>query len=66
MGEAQLVNDAFVAAEKQISKSAIKMGILGQTQENARKMLTPFLEKVSGKKVLLRYRLKADLKELRR
>ena len=66
MDEAQLVNDAFVAAEKQISKSALKMGILNQTQENAQKMLTPFLEKVSGKKVLLRYRLKADLKELRR
>jgi hypothetical protein len=66
MDEAKLVNDAFVAAEKQISKSALKMGILNQTQENAQKMLTPFLEKVSGKKVLLRYRLKADLKELRR
>jgi hypothetical protein len=66
MDEAQLVNDAFVAAEKQISKSALKMGILSQTQQNAQKMLTPFLEKVSGKKVLLRYRLKADLKELRR
>ncbi|QHT70379.1 DUF4230 domain-containing protein [Rhodocytophaga rosea] len=66
MGEAQLVNDAFVAAEKQISKSALKMGILTQTQENAQKMLTPFLEKVSGKKVLVRHRLKADLKELRR
>lgn len=66
MDEAQLVNDAFVAAEKQISKSALKMGILSQTQQNAQKMLTPFLEKVSGKKVLLRYRLQADLKELRR
>jgi len=66
MDEAKLVNDAFVAAEKQISKSAIKMGILNQTQENARKMLTPFLEKVSGKKVLVRHRLKAALKELRR
>lgn len=66
MDEAKLVNDAFVAAEKQISKSALKMGILAQTQQNAEKMLTPFLERVSGKKVLLRYRLKGDLKQLKR
>ncbi len=64
--EAQLVNDAFMAAEKQIEKSALKMGILEQTQQNAEKILRPFLEKVSGKKVLLRYRLTADLKQLSR
>ncbi len=64
--EAQLVNDAFMAAEKQIEKSALKMGILDQTQKNAEKILLSFLEKVSGKKVLLRYRLKDDLKQLNR
>ena len=66
MDEASLVNDAFTAAEKQIGKSALEMGILEQTQENAEKILTPLLERVSGKKVLLRYRLSGNLKELRR
>jgi hypothetical protein len=66
MDEARLVNDAFAAAEKQIEKSALQMGILEQTQANAEKILTPFLEKVSGKKVLLRYHLSGDLKGLKR
>jgi hypothetical protein len=66
MDEASLVNDAFTAAEKQIGKSALKMGILEQTRENAEKILTPLLERVSGKKVLLRYRLSGELKELKR
>lgn len=64
--ESLLVNDAFVAAEKQIEKSALNMGIMEQTQENAGKILTPFLEKISGKKVLLRYRLSGDFNELNR
>ena len=37
------------------------MGILTQTKTNAEKMLKPILEKVSGKKILLRYRLKAQI-----
>jgi hypothetical protein len=66
MDQARLVNDAFAAAEKQIEKSALQMGILEQTQANAEKILTPLLEKVSGKKVLLRYHLSGNLKGLKR
>ena len=66
MDEAQLVNEAFTAAEKQIEKSALKMGILDQTQKNAEKILVPFLQGVSGKKVLIRYRLTGNLKQLSR
>ena len=66
MDEARLVNDAFSAAEKQIQSSALQMGILDQTEANAEKILKPLLEKVSGKKVLLRHSLTGDLKRLNR
>jgi hypothetical protein len=55
--EGKLISEAYAKAEKQIGTSALQMGILDQTRENADKMLKPLLEKVSGKKVLLRYRL---------
>lgn len=64
--EGAMINEAFVAAEKQISKSALKMGILKQTEENAEKILIPILEKISGKTVLLRSRLTGDLSEVNR
>jgi hypothetical protein len=66
MDQARLVNDAFAAAEKQIEKSALQMGILEQTEANAEKILSPLLERISGKKVLLWYRLTGDLKGLKR
>lgn len=59
--EAQLVDEAYRQAETQIQKSAIEMGILKQTQQNAEKLLKPLLEKITRKKVLLRYRLKTTL-----
>lgn len=55
--EGKLISEAYAKAEKQIGTSALQMGILDQTRENAEKMLKPLLEKVSGKKVLLRYRM---------
>jgi hypothetical protein len=66
MDEARLINDAFSAAEKRVKQSALEMGILEQTQANAEKILRPLLERVSGKKVLLRYRLTGNLKGLKR
>ncbi len=59
--EAKLVQEAYQQAEKQIQKSALDMGILNQTKQNANLILRPMLEKISGKKVVLRYRLKATL-----
>jgi hypothetical protein len=63
--EAQLVNEAYLQAEKQIQKSALDMGILDQTKENAAKILTPMLEKASGKKVLLKFPMSAKIDKLR-
>ncbi|QRR03453.1 DUF4230 domain-containing protein [Dyadobacter sandarakinus] len=63
--EAKLVQEAYRQAEKQIQKSALDMGILDQTRENARKILTPVLEKASGKKVLIRFSPNAVIDKLR-
>ena len=63
--EAKLVQEAYLHAEKQIQKSALEMGILDQTKRNAEQILKPVLEKISGKKILLRYRLKATISKPR-
>jgi hypothetical protein len=63
--EGKLVQEAYKQAEKQIQKSALDMGILDQTKENARKILTPMLEKASGKKVMLKFPLNAKVDKLR-
>ncbi|WP_138477218.1 DUF4230 domain-containing protein [Dyadobacter bucti] len=65
MEEARLVQEAYKQAEKQIQKSALDMGILDQTRENARKILTPVLEKASGKKVVLKFPMHAKIDKLR-
>ncbi len=57
-------NPALVT-EKQIQKSALDMGILDQTKENARKVLTPVLEKASGKKVVMKFPMHAKIEKLR-
>ena len=62
--EGKLVNEAYAAAEKKVRQSALDMGILEQAEENARQILQPFLEQVSGKKVILRKRRKGDFREL--
>jgi Protein of unknown function (DUF4230) len=59
--EAQLVQEAYKQAETQIQKSALDMGILEQTKQNADKILRPLLEKIANRKVVLHYRMKAVL-----
>ena len=61
MEEAKLVQAAYQHAEQQIQKAALEMGILEQTKQNANQILKSVLEKISGKKVVLRYRMKATL-----
>jgi hypothetical protein len=63
--EGKLVQEAYKQAEKQIQKSALDMGIIEQTKKNARKILTPMLEKTSGKKVLLKFPVTAKIDKLR-
>jgi hypothetical protein len=64
--EGRLVSEAYAKAEKQIGTSALQMGILDQTKENAEKILKPLLEKVSGKKVLLRYHMRGKIDQTNR
>src|SRR5690606_31995556 len=59
--EALLIEKAYQQAEVQIRESALKMGILDQTKENAEKILKPILEQSTGKKVVLKYSLRATL-----
>jgi hypothetical protein len=54
--QGKMVSDAYAAAETQIQQSALSMGILEQTNENAIKILGPILEKIAGKKVVLRFK----------
>ncbi len=63
--EGKLVQEAYKQAEKQIQKSALDMGIIEQTKDNARKILTPMLEKASGKKVLIKFPMNAKMDKLR-
>ncbi|TDB63981.1 DUF4230 domain-containing protein [Arundinibacter roseus] len=65
MEEAQLVQEGYQKAEQQIKQSALDMGILDQTKENAVKLLTPMLERASGRKVVIRFSMQARLEKLR-
>ncbi len=65
MNEQPLLNEAYARAETKIQESALQMGILEQTKKNANLVLRPLLENISGKKVVLRYRLKGTLERLR-
>jgi Protein of unknown function (DUF4230) len=65
MNEQSLMNEAYTRAEDKIKQSAIEMGILEQTKKNANLVLKPLLENISGKKVILQYRLKATLERLK-
>lgn len=60
--EAQLIEKAYKQAEQQIKESALNMGILDQTKENAEKILKPLLEQSTGKKVILKHPLRATIK----
>ncbi|GGD43489.1 hypothetical protein GCM10011514_04320 [Emticicia aquatilis] len=65
MNEQSLMNEAYTRAEAKIKQSALDMGILEQTKKNAELVLKPLLENISGKKVVLQYRMKATLERLK-
>jgi Protein of unknown function (DUF4230) len=65
MNEQSLMNEAYTRAEDKIKQSALEMGILEQTKKNANLVLKPLLENISGKKVILQYRMKATLERLK-
>jgi len=49
----RVIERAYQAAERQIRTSALEGGILQKTNENAKLILKPMLEKMSGKTVIL-------------
>ena len=57
LNESQLVSDAYRQAERQVRQSALNGGILLQTQRNADRLLRPLLERLSGRKIKLAFRL---------
>ncbi|MBK0404360.1 DUF4230 domain-containing protein [Adhaeribacter sp. BT258] len=52
--DAELVDEAYKYAEKNIARTANHSGILRQTEANAHKILKPLLENSSGRKVIIR------------
>ena len=65
MNEQSLMNEAYTRTEAKIKQSALEMGILEQTKKNAELVLKPLLENLSGKKVVLQYRMRATLERLK-
>lgn len=51
------VQELYKAAEAQIRDTAMETGILEQTRENAHSVLRPILENISGKKVMISFKM---------
>ncbi|MDX5395275.1 MAG: DUF4230 domain-containing protein [Hymenobacteraceae bacterium] len=51
--DAELIEESYKYAEKQVRRAALKSGILKQTAVNADKILKPMLEGVTGRRVIL-------------
>lgn len=54
MNEKLLFEEAYKSAENKIKESALEAGILTQAETNAKTILVPILENISGKTVVLR------------
>lgn len=51
------MEELYQAAESEIRNSALQMGILEQTRQNAQTILTPVFQDISGKVVILKFDL---------
>jgi hypothetical protein len=51
--DADLVQESYRYAEKNVEQAALNSGILQQTKVNAEKVLKPILEEITGRKVVL-------------
>ncbi|NBA85031.1 DUF4230 domain-containing protein [Emticicia sp. CRIBPO] len=65
MNEKLLMEEAYKKAEQQIFETALASDILEQTKKNAEMVLKPLLENASGKKVVLKYKLRSTLERLK-
>lgn len=51
-----MVEDVYKLAEKKMLTTAMEMNVLGKARENASLIFKPFLENVSGKKVVIKFK----------
>ncbi|MES2274544.1 MAG: DUF4230 domain-containing protein [Bacteroidota bacterium] len=51
-----MVEDVYKLAEKKMLTTATEMNVLGKARENANLIFKPFLENVSGKKVVIKFK----------
>jgi hypothetical protein len=51
-----MVEDVYKLAEKKMLTTATEMNLIGKARENARLIFKPFLENISGKKVVIRFK----------
>lgn len=56
MSEANLIDKAYKEAENSLRAAAIKMNIYEHVKVNARTVLQPMIENLTGKKVVLRFK----------
>lgn len=47
----QVVEEVYQLAEKELEKEAREMGIMSETEKNAKLILKPIFENITGKKV---------------
>ena len=58
------MDELYKLAENKIHESALNMGILDQTRENAELVLKPLLEQISGKPVVFTYTLGTNVNSM--
>ncbi len=58
--ESKFVEEAYRQAERQIKEAALQSNIIEQTKSNADLILKPILEKISGKKIIIKYQMLSD------
>ncbi|PJJ48685.1 DUF4230 domain-containing protein [Hymenobacter chitinivorans] len=51
--DAELVDEGYKYAEKNVQRAALQSGILAQTTQNAEQILRPMLETMTGRRVIL-------------
>jgi len=61
----QFVQELYQVAEQEIKNAALKTGILEQTSENAKLVLKPLFESISGKTVLIQIKLDTHLQRIK-
>ncbi|TGE20378.1 DUF4230 domain-containing protein [Hymenobacter aquaticus] len=64
--DAELVDEGYKYAEKNVQRAALQSGILAQTTQNAEQILRPMLETMTGRRVVLTQQTAAPLVPQRR